>query len=662
LKDTGRVKQLLRNHWVLLLLFAVAMALCWGTLDMPLLERHGFRQTQTAITVQTFINEGISLFHYQTPVLGYPYTAPFEFPIFQLSAYAMHRLIGGNLDVSMRLASLAWFFLSALLLDQIGRLWFRDSRVRYCILGFYLLNPFSLFWSRTSMIDFCSVALSLAFLLASMRWLRLGGWRDWLLGIVLGSLAYLAKATSVLPAVFVLAGYWYARLNEKTKEAAVPSSGIFLDFRSLKTDRKHLMLLAVLVALPLLVGYLWVIHTDAVKLASGQKWLTSASLKTWNFGTWDQKTNLANWGIVFSHVTSHATPWALTLLLMIPVVGSSSLKAEETSAARLCLLAALATQFTYFNLYFVHDYYAIALMPYVAVACGVGAMAIVRYISSVRITFVRFSLLGALLIIVGISLWGTTDYLKLLYGKERLTYGTHPVVQLGRFLERMTKETDTIIVTDNDWSSDLLYYAKRKGLMLRKGKDQPLPPGHPDRVNARVLASREPENYPQLFASFPRIESLGVISGFHLYLINESGALTPSSTLGPRGIENRRSPCNWRASKTVASHIEKALPDPAPSFRAEISGWAFADPQGTHDQTVVILLENPHGLQYFFEAEPVERPDVCDYFKNNALLRSGFRCMVRSSDLPPGQYSIRVLVGREDDFQASGPSPAEWIR
>ena len=53
------------------------------TLGRPLLERHSFRQTQTALTARIFHEQGIDLLHPKLPVLGAPFEVPFEFPLFQ---------------------------------------------------------------------------------------------------------------------------------------------------------------------------------------------------------------------------------------------------------------------------------------------------------------------------------------------------------------------------------------------------------------------------------------------------------------------------------------------------------------------------------------------------------------------------------------------------
>src|SRR5262245_2823689 len=70
-----------------LALFVVAVsayvAIAFAT--QPLLEMHGFRQTQTALTSYWMLRQGPAL-DYQTPVAGAPWAIPEEFPLYQLLA------------------------------------------------------------------------------------------------------------------------------------------------------------------------------------------------------------------------------------------------------------------------------------------------------------------------------------------------------------------------------------------------------------------------------------------------------------------------------------------------------------------------------------------------------------------------------------------------
>jgi hypothetical protein len=65
---------------VVVAMLASYVGYVWPTLGRPLLERHAFRQTQTAHTARIYHEQGIDLLHPKLPVLGEPYEVPFEFP------------------------------------------------------------------------------------------------------------------------------------------------------------------------------------------------------------------------------------------------------------------------------------------------------------------------------------------------------------------------------------------------------------------------------------------------------------------------------------------------------------------------------------------------------------------------------------------------------
>src|SRR5579862_7514545 len=75
------------NFWEELVLLSIAaallvhglalLALRWST---PVIGMHAFRQTQTAITSYWML-KGSPWLAYETPVLGPPWSIPFEFPL-----------------------------------------------------------------------------------------------------------------------------------------------------------------------------------------------------------------------------------------------------------------------------------------------------------------------------------------------------------------------------------------------------------------------------------------------------------------------------------------------------------------------------------------------------------------------------------------------------
>ena len=77
---------MLKDKWLNLLVFfssAVALIVWFGSIGQPLIDRHEFRQTQTALTALFLEFNARSFVNYETPVLGAPWSIPFEFPFFQ---------------------------------------------------------------------------------------------------------------------------------------------------------------------------------------------------------------------------------------------------------------------------------------------------------------------------------------------------------------------------------------------------------------------------------------------------------------------------------------------------------------------------------------------------------------------------------------------------
>lgn len=79
-----------------------ALVMCYA--GQPLLDRHAFRQTQTAITSYWFIREGYKL-ACETPIAGYPWLLPFEFPLYQAVVAAVSQITGWPLGMVGRLVS-----------------------------------------------------------------------------------------------------------------------------------------------------------------------------------------------------------------------------------------------------------------------------------------------------------------------------------------------------------------------------------------------------------------------------------------------------------------------------------------------------------------------------------------------------------------------------
>ena len=88
--------------WLTILVWTVLFCI---NINFPLVGEHNFRITQTASTAFWFVQEGFRL-DYQTPVVGKPWSIPFEFPIYQYLTALLSLLGGLSIEVSGRIISI----------------------------------------------------------------------------------------------------------------------------------------------------------------------------------------------------------------------------------------------------------------------------------------------------------------------------------------------------------------------------------------------------------------------------------------------------------------------------------------------------------------------------------------------------------------------------
>ena len=149
-----------------MLLFVLVMHL--PTLGAPLVDRHPFRQTQTAFTARIFHEDGIDLLHPKLPILGAPWEVPFEFPAFQAVA-SLVMDVGVPEDTALRATGLASFLLAAALLWLLVRRqagWLAGT----VALAVFLFSPLGISWGRASLMEYTAIAASLGFALSGLRW------------------------------------------------------------------------------------------------------------------------------------------------------------------------------------------------------------------------------------------------------------------------------------------------------------------------------------------------------------------------------------------------------------------------------------------------------------------------------------------------------------
>jgi multisubunit Na+/H+ antiporter MnhF subunit len=398
-------------------------------------EMHAFRQTQTTYVALEYARHGVNLLHTPLPVFGPNSDVPMEFPLVQAIAAVLIRM-GVGPDSAMRIVGLAGFQAAAILLSVLVLRW-HGKLAAIVVLALFEFSPFGLAWGAAALIDFPVVALSLGMVVGLDAWFRTGSRISLPLGAMSGWLAFLVKATTppawcVLVVVSAATAYLTARSWNRiiTGFLVGPIPGV-------------------------VAGLWWARYADAVKGRNPlTQFLTSANLQDWNFGTFGQRLDAGAWVPFFVRVGSEiAGPLALGLVFAVLGIILAPTKIERIRRAG-WLATAVAAPLLFFNLYFVHNYYLIGIFPAVVAAVGIGIVAVAQRI---RLKTNIVAAMGVTVVVLGsavpqdIGQWVTSPVPN--PGGERIRVATHP--------------DDLIVVTGCDWDPATLYYADRRGLMLR---------------------------------------------------------------------------------------------------------------------------------------------------------------------------------------------------
>lgn len=439
---------------LVLFLLAVAAFLWVGlfNLGQPVLEQHGFRQTQTAMSAWWMRAEGFAL-AYQTPVVGAPWSIPFEFPLYQGLVALLAALTGAPLDATGRVVNLLASLLVCLPLYRTLRLLGVERGAAWYANALYLTAPTYLFWSGAFMIE----GLALLFTVAACHrlakmYVQGANRRDLLLFTLFLLLGMLQKVTTAaLPALVGCAAFglrWLQRLRTGTPLAS-PAT-------------RELARVAAAAAIAFILAYAWVKYTDAVKARNtfGQ-FLTSGALASWNYGTLEQRFGKELWvDVIAKRIVSPSSGWGIALLAFGALFLARTPRAAKVAAA-LGVLLFLLPMAVFTNLHFVHDYYQTANLVFFLAALGVAVYAACALLPG------RLALAAPLLMAALVA--ANLKFFQRLYYPQKsasITLETSRTLRLAAFLKAHTPADRPVLVLGLDWSSEVPYYAERKALAV----------------------------------------------------------------------------------------------------------------------------------------------------------------------------------------------------
>jgi len=457
------------NIAIILILIIFSVVLRIKDIRIPLVnDPHHFRQSQTAITIQDYFNNGFSILNYKTPIFGPPWQMPMEFPLYQITVFCFMKLFGfKNIDLGCRVISIIYFYLSAFALLILCKKIFKNKQIYLIIFLYYIFLPYTIFWSRAALPDYASVFFGLMYIFFFLDWIDNSKRKTplcFFAVIISGIFCCLSKSTSIYPVVVVLGFMIIQSLYEMFKSNNKFDLNLFSKYLAQKKFYIYIFEIICLCIIPVILGFLWLRYSDYIKAQSVYtQFLTSESLKSWYYGTLAQKFSLDVWKLLLYRIQIFFSPKIMIGLWPISIYAILRLKIDKaTRTINLSLLIAIVfTLFSLINLYYVHDYYLIAITPYIAILLGFGIYYIAFEI--IKKNIILRCIFCILVIIMFIQPFKTAIKPFYTNGKETSIY-----TKMGEYIKKTTDINEYVIIQDQSYSSAQLYASNRRGFMIYK--------------------------------------------------------------------------------------------------------------------------------------------------------------------------------------------------
>lgn len=432
-----------------LLTMIIGLLGIWITIynrQQPLLEAHGFRQTQTALTAYYFLHEGWQL-DYQTPVAGYPWSIPFEFPIYQTLVAFISKLSGFKLDSVGRSVSFIFLIACAWPAVKVTKRLQLSNDVSWIFCALLWSSPLYIFYGRSFMIEtvalfftLCAIPYFIDLMNSKKGWKPLIRFSIWMTLGMLQKITTAAPVTLIFGIIFLID---YLKTN-----------GIKILFSRRTTN----LLFAFLI--PTFFGGLWSIYIDSIKSKNmlGMQ-LLSKVLTEWNFGTIHQRFDLHVLKTIFwDRVILNNASGILGILLLICLFMFA--EKREKKIVGISIVLFILPIYIFINLHFIHDYYQISSTIFLVFALAV----------SIKYTFQKFSkhnliVLTLSIIFVSSNLFqfinGYANYMK-----APIDEINNQTLAVSDIIRTYTDKNSGIVVFGYDWNSEIAYYSERKSFTV----------------------------------------------------------------------------------------------------------------------------------------------------------------------------------------------------
>jgi hypothetical protein len=411
-----------------------------------LVDLHGFRQTQTADSVYWMLH-GAGFFHlnYPLPILGTPWSAPFEFPLFQILVAFVVKITTLPIDVTGRLLSLICALALIHPLSILRRFFGLDREVGYIFAILFYSSSQYLYWSRTFLIETFSLLLTIYCVLFYYLYTQRRSSFRLIIFEIFIVLSLLVKiTTSLVPIIFIV----FLESIRLLKGIRGKTSFVIRDF---------LPIPAVLISL--FVAEKWVNFEDAIKSRGPiTSALTSAKLAGWNFGSIHQRVSKDFWLTLLLEKNLLQNSLAIFGLIIGFWLVLKRSKHSTLIVSLACLW--LFPMIIFSNLHVVHIYYQTENLIYIIIVSAIVFWEVAKLAGPRQQSVVSSSIM-VLAIILNFSVF-SHFYLKY----ESFSSGKSNKLEVANFISQNTLPSSVMIVSGMDWDATASYYAKRYSVLI----------------------------------------------------------------------------------------------------------------------------------------------------------------------------------------------------
>lgn len=408
-------------------------SLGWNSL---VLDIDSYRQAYNTMIVYWMLKEGHYLL-YQTPVMGYPWSVPLEFPLYQWAIVLVYKISNLGIEQAGRLVSISCFYLILVPTYFIIKRLNLSLNVYKIFAILFLTSTFYLFWSRTVLMESMTVFLMVSYLALVQAYYLDKKTSIYFLALFVGTLAGLLKITTFFPCLFIVLGIIIFELTKQIRDK--------------KYAYTFILQLLFIIVLPLIATAAWLYYgMQLCNLNDVCKSRTVTELFQYWFGNWNQLLNLY---FVLKQIIPEI--FGFSSFLVYAFIATKHSDAKETKYALLafgCMVLGIAI---FPGLHINHLYYNYE-NAYFYILGGAFLLNIL-----LRKKQIILFLIFLVCILLSQSFIYNAVYKRLM----NVDYSVLPIYKIALFVKNHTKPDDAILVYYWDGGTPVInYYSERKGL------------------------------------------------------------------------------------------------------------------------------------------------------------------------------------------------------